>query len=82
MTDVTIRFAHSHASANWIDVRPLALACASRRSAIANDSARNSVSIIRRSLRAARVPSGTVPPRYLPVRTPRAIGEYDATPMP
>ena len=41
-----------------------------------------SVSIIRWSRRATRESSGTTPGRYLPLSTPRAIGEYGATPSP
>ena len=44
---------------------------------------RDSVSIIRLSLRAARLSSGGFwPGAYLPVSTPRAIGEYETTPIP
>jgi hypothetical protein len=63
-------------------VRPVFAACAFSVCAIANDSSRNSVCIIRRSLRAARESSGIAPGAYLPVSTPRAIGEYGATPRP
>ena len=76
ITDVTISFAHSHASANCITVRPVFSACAFSVCAIANDSSRNSVSIIRASRRAPRESSGTTPGAYLPVSTPRATGEY------
>ena len=80
---VTIGFAHSHASANCVAVRPVRSACAFSVCAIANDSSRNSVSMIRASFSAPREPSGATPPgEYLPVSTPRAIGEYGATPIP
>ena len=75
-------FAHSQASANAVSVRSVARAWSSSFSAIANDSSRFSVSIIRWSRRATRESSGTTPGRYLPLSTPRAIGEYGATPSP
>ena len=83
MIEVTIRFAHSHASANCGSVRPVFFACLASVAAIANDSARNSVSMNRASFIAARESFGPLPSaRYLAVSTPRASGEYGATPMP
>lgn len=77
-----MRFARSHASANCIGVRPVFAACAVSFCAIARDSSRNSVSSIRASLRPTRESVGTAPAADLPVITPRAIGEYGATPIP
>ena len=83
MTLVTIGLASTQFTAKSPAVMPFFSACAFNFCAIASDSSRNSVSIIRLSLRPAREPSGGFSPGlYLPSSTPRASGEYGTTPMP
>ncbi len=76
MTLVTIGLFITHFTAKWPAVEPFLAAWSFSFCAMASDSARNSVSRMRLSLRPARVPSaGFSPGLYLPVSTPRASGE-------
>ena len=73
--DVMAWLFKTQATANSTRLRPLAAARSFKAWAMAIDSGRHSVSIMRRSLRPARVSGGALlPGTYLPDRMPRAIG--------
>ena len=75
MTALTARCASTQAVANCASVMPRLVISVFNFCATRMDSSRNSVCIMRVSLRAARVPSGAgAPGAYLAVSTPRAMG--------
>ena len=75
MTEVTAALLSTQAVAQCTSVAPRASACALSFSAMIRLSGRHSVSIMRLSWRAARLPGSAVwLTRYLPESTPRASG--------